>query len=183
MESKPREIKIWTVLQISLALLSLITLSELWFSIPAPPAEPDTYYPSFGADLILLLLSFVLVVAFILGIAISLGLWAGKGWAQNWGTVYSIVSLLFGLLWICFNVNIRLSGNPTAPFEDIMLIIGIVYVLVSLPSIYLQTRPRVQDFFKTSVVLRPLMKCPQCGIKYRGHEYCLVCKVKLEPIV
>ncbi len=150
MESKPREIKIWTVLQIPLALLSLVILSELWSSIPAPPAEPDTHYAPFGADLILLLLLFVLVMVFILGIAISFGLWAGKRWALDWGTVYAVLSLFFGLLLIYFTAPPRLSGLPTHPFEDTLLIIGIVYVFISLPSIYLATRPRVQDFFKRS---------------------------------
>lgn len=150
MEPKPREIKIVTVLQIPLALLSLIILLKLWFSIPAPPAEPDTHYAPFGADLILLLLLFVLVVGFMLGIAISFGLWAGKGWALDWATVYAVLSLFFGLLLIYFTVSPRLSGLPTSPFEDTLLIIGIVYVLVSLPNLYLLTRPRVQDFFKHS---------------------------------
>ena len=149
MESRPREIKIWTVLQTSLASLDLVTLSyilsDMLLSRVADPPTPG--YAPVGPYMILSILFLVLVLGFILGIAISFGLWAGKGWARTWGTVYSISSLLFGLLLIYINVNMRLSGLPTYPFEDTLLIIGIVYVLVSLPSIYFVTRPRVQDFF------------------------------------
>lgn len=138
MEPKPREIKIWTVLQISLTLLSLITLRHLLLArdATATPDDANMHYSGGGADLIWLFLLFVLVVGFILGIAISFGLWAGKEWTQVWGTVYASFSLLFGVLWIRINVS--------------PIIIGIVYVLVSLPSIYLVTRPRVQGFFKES---------------------------------
>ena len=145
-ESKPREIKIWTALQIALTILSLITLRHM--SLRPAPATPG--YSPIGADLVLGFLFYVLVVGFILGIALSFGLWAGKGWARNWGTVYSISSLLYGLFWTYITASSRLSGDTT-PFIDGLLIIGILYVLVSLPNLYFVTRSRVQDFFKHEV--------------------------------
>ena len=142
MDSKPREIKILTILQVTLTLLSLITLGHM-FTRPAPEAG---YYPG-GLGMIELFLFWVLVIGFILGLAISYGLWAGKVWARNWGTVYWVFSLLFGLLWIYLTVSSRLSGY-TNPFIDGLLIIGIVYVFASLSNLYLATRPRVKDFFE-----------------------------------
>lgn len=145
MESKPREIKVLTVLQVTLTLLSLITLGHM-FTRPAPEGG---YYPG-GFVVIDFFLFWVLVIGFMLGLAISYGLWDGKGWARNWGTVYWVFSVLFGLLWIYATVSSRLSGYASR-FLDGLLIIGIVYVFVSLPNFYFVTRSRVLDFFRHDV--------------------------------
>ena len=152
MGSKPRETKIWIVLQMSyLALATLVIISITLSPGRTTPSEPpDAYFASGGASMIALLLYPVLILWIILALALPFGLWGGKGWARKWGVIHSILSLLLGLLWIYVNVSIRLYGLPTTLAEDTLLIVGIAYVSASLSNLYLATRPRVQDFFKHS---------------------------------
>lgn len=69
------------------------------------------------------------------------------------------------------------------PYADLgILLMGFGFVLIVVGVVLLGMKKPQPEGTERRVVLVPLKKCPKCGIKYRGYEYCPTCGMKLEPI-
>jgi len=83
--------------------------------------------------------------------------------------------------------------HSTYPHRDLgmlLMALGVVSIIAGV-VIGSMKRPQVKRIEKNIDLLSflkrpknvdslPLLKCPKCGIHYRGHDYCPVCRVKLK---
>jgi len=99
--------------------------------------------------------------------------------------VFGILLTIGGFIAYSYVGTVYLYGVPVRgyPYRDFGIPVFIMGIITIIVGAFLFAMKVEAERTKQRAVPVPLKKCPKCGIKYRGDEYCPACGVKLEQFV